>query len=55
MTLAPYAVLPETSLGRLYPEPGGDARSPFQRDRDRIIHPPAFRRLQYKTQAFIFQ
>ena len=54
MTLAPYAVLPETSLGRLYPEPGGDARSPFQRDRDRIIHATAFRRLQYKTQVFIY-
>jgi dGTPase len=52
--LAPYAVLPETSRGRLYPEPGGDSRSPFQRDRDRIIHSKAFRRLQYKTQVFIY-
>ena len=54
MTLAPYAVRPETSRGRLYPEAGGDARSPFQRDRDRIIHATAFRRLQYKTQVFIY-
>jgi dGTPase len=54
MTLAPHAVRPETSRGRLYPEAGGDARSPFQRDRDRIIHATAFRRLQYKTQVFIY-
>ncbi|MBR0671191.1 deoxyguanosinetriphosphate triphosphohydrolase [Neoroseomonas soli] len=54
MSLAPYAVRPETSRGRLYPEAGGDARSPFQRDRDRIIHATAFRRLQYKTQVFVY-
>jgi dGTPase len=54
MSLAPHAVRPETSRGRLYPEAGGDARSPFQRDRDRIIHATAFRRLQYKTQVFIY-
>jgi dGTPase len=47
-------VHPESSRGRLHPEPGGDARSPWQRDRDRIIHTGAFRRLQYKTQVFIF-
>ena len=52
--LAPWAVRPETSRGRLHAEPGGDARSPFQRDRDRIIHTGAFRRLQYKTQVFVF-
>jgi dGTPase len=52
--LAPWAVRPSTSRGRLHPEPGGDARSPFQRDRDRIIHTAAFRRLQYKTQVFVF-
>jgi dGTPase len=52
--LAPWAVRPETSRGRLHPEPGGDARSPWQRDRDRIIHTGAFRRLQYKTQVFVF-
>ncbi|WP_198371605.1 deoxyguanosinetriphosphate triphosphohydrolase [Roseomonas rosulenta] len=54
MTLAPHAVRPETSRGRLHPEAGGDVRSPFQRDRDRIIHATAFRRLQYKTQVFIY-
>jgi len=54
MILAPYAVRPETSRGRLHPEEGGDARSPFQRDRDRIIHATAFRRLQYKTQVFVY-
>jgi dGTPase len=54
MILAPHAVRPETSRGRLHPEAGGDARSPFQRDRDRIIHATAFRRLQYKTQVFIY-
>jgi len=54
MPLAPYAVRPQTSRGRLHPEPGGDVRSPFQRDRDRIIHSTAFRRLQYKTQVFIY-
>ncbi|MFC3124819.1 deoxyguanosinetriphosphate triphosphohydrolase [Pseudoroseomonas globiformis] len=52
--LAPFAVRPETSRGRLHPEPAGGARSPFQRDRDRIIHSTAFRRLQYKTQVFIY-
>ena len=51
---APWAVRPAASRGRLHPEPGGDARSPFQRDRDRIIHSSAFRRLQYKTQVFVF-
>jgi len=51
---APWAVRPEASRGRLHPEAGGDARSPFQRDRDRIIHASAFRRLQYKTQVFVF-
>lgn len=54
MPLAPYAVRPESSRGRLHPEPAGGARSPFQRDRDRIIHSTAFRRLQYKTQVFIY-
>src|SRR3954465_6681614 len=50
---APWAVDPSRSRGGLHPEPA-DARSPFQRDRDRIIHTGAFRRLQYKTQVFVF-
>ena len=53
MALAPYAVRAETSRGRLHPEGAGGTRSPFQRDRDRIIHSGAFRRLQYKTQVFV--
>ena len=53
-TLAPYAALPERSRGRLYPEPESPGRSAFQRDRDRIIHSTAFRRLQYKTQVFVY-
>ncbi|WP_426957248.1 deoxyguanosinetriphosphate triphosphohydrolase [Muricoccus radiodurans] len=52
--LAPWAVRPEDSRGRLHPEDPGGARSPYQRDRDRIIHSTAFRRLQYKTQVFIY-
>lgn len=52
--LAPYAVRAETSRGRLHPGPAGGVRSPYQRDRDRIIHSAAFRRLQYKTQVFIY-
>ena len=53
MPLAPYAVRPETSRGRLYEEPGAEGRSLWQRDRDRIIHSSAFRKLQYKTQVFV--
>ena len=52
--LAAYACRPEESRGRLYPEPESPARSVFQRDRDRIIHSSAFRRLQYKTQVFVY-
>jgi len=48
-----YACLPEKSRGRLYNEPEARSRSCFQRDRDRIIHTGAFRRLQYKTQVFV--
>jgi dGTPase len=51
---APYASHPEHSRGRLHPEPESDMRSPFQRDRDRIIHSTAFRRLTHKTQVFVY-
>jgi dGTPase len=51
--LAPWAALERTSRGRLRPEPPADYRGEFQRDRDRIIHSNAFRRLVYKTQVFI--
>jgi dGTPase len=53
MPLAPYAVNAATSRGRLHPEPEAPTRSPWQRDRDRIIHSSAFRKLQYKTQVFV--
>jgi dGTPase len=49
----PWAVLPHRSRGRLYPEPESPTRSPWQRDRDRIIHSTGFRKLQYKTQVFV--
>ncbi|MBV9825628.1 MAG: deoxyguanosinetriphosphate triphosphohydrolase [Alphaproteobacteria bacterium] len=51
---APYASHPQQSRGRLYPEPEHAMRSPFQRDRDRIIHSTAFRRLKHKTQVFVY-
>ena len=50
---APFACLPEASRGRLYAEPESATRTAFQRDRDRIIHSAAFRRLEYKTQVFV--
>jgi dGTPase len=51
--LAPFAQSSEESRGRRHPEPRHDYRSPYQRDRDRIIHSRAFRRLEYKTQVFV--
>jgi dGTPase len=53
MNLAPYAVCAATARGRFHPEPEAATRSPWQRDRDRIIHSSAFRKLQYKTQVFV--
>jgi len=50
---AVYACDPAQSRGRLWPEGESDFRSPFQRDRDRIIHASAFRRLKHKTQVFV--
>jgi dGTPase len=52
-TLAPYAMRSRDSRGRRHPEPEHDFRMAFQRDRDRIIHSSAFRRLEYKTQVFV--
>jgi dGTPase len=50
---APYACSPLASRGRRFPEPQSATRTPFQRDRDRIIHSSAFRRLKGKTQVFV--
>ena len=50
---APYATDPAATRGRLIPEPSSPTRSDFQRDRDRIIHSTAFRRLKHKTQVFV--
>jgi dGTPase len=53
MWLAPYASLPERTRGRRHVEKAAPTRSDFQRDRDRIVHCTAFRRLVYKTQVFL--
>ena len=52
--LAPYAMLNSASRGRFYPEDRHPYRLEYQRDRDRIIHTTAFRRLEYKTQVFVY-
>ena len=54
LPLAPYACIPEQTKGRLYAEEESGTRTPFQRDRDRIIHTSAFRRLKDKTQVFVY-
>jgi dGTPase len=54
MSLASYAIHNDQTRGRKYPEAEHPYRSPFQRDRDRIIHSRAFRRLEYKTQVFVY-
>jgi dGTPase len=53
ITLAPYAAHPGASRGRVHDEPAPEGRDAFQRDRDRIVHCGAFRRLEYKTQVFV--
>ena len=51
--LAPYAMTTSRSRGRMHSEPEDELQTPFQQDRDRIVHTSAFRRLEYKTQVFV--
>lgn len=53
LSLAPYGMRSKNSKGRAYLDNEPDYRTAFQRDRDRILHTTAFRRLEYKTQVFI--
>ncbi len=53
-TLAPYALFAGDTRGRRHDEPQDPLRTDFQRDRDRVIHSTAFRRLEYKTQVFVY-
>ncbi len=52
-SLAPYAMRASATRGREFPEPESAYRTPFQKDRDRVLHTTAFRRLEYKTQVFV--
>jgi dGTPase len=52
--MAPYAVSSETSRGRQWREPESATRTPYMRDRDRVIHSGAFRRMKHKTQVFVY-
>ncbi|TAH52411.1 MAG: deoxyguanosinetriphosphate triphosphohydrolase [Chloroflexota bacterium] len=52
-TLAPYGMKSRETRGRIYPDPEHEYRTAFQRDRDRILHTTAFRRLEFKTQVFV--
>ncbi len=54
VVLAPFALKSAKSRGRVHPEPESETRTAYGRDRDRIIHTTAFRRLEYKTQVFIY-
>lgn len=54
LALAPYGLKSANSRGRVYPEAESASRPAFERDRDRIIHTTAFRRLEYKTQVFVY-